>query len=142
MTIVEELIAEVREACAVGAEERGCSSTASLVRSNDGYGLTARVVRAGLAAIRKYFEDYEEVDVDERPSCFGDQPFFTNVNERDLTWSRSIKRTVSILTPKPTPEKVEVTRETLAVLAEHYDGTPHKDAAGNAALAEAKGVIG
>ena len=137
MTIVKKLIEEVRAAQAVIVERFDLPEGASAIR-NGVFAKTSEVTIARVTdeTITKFFEDYEEVEVDHYVN--------RNVSPPRRCWDDTSVRDrapVTILIPKSTPEMLTVSRETLAVLAEHYEGTPTKDAAGNAALAEAKDVI-
>ena len=140
MTIVEGLIASVREACAARAKDLCMPGTAEGIGAGNAQTKAGQIATAGLAEIARYFEDYEEVEVWQRkdsqhlclPSCL-----LHEMCEPSPDWPRKF----SILIPKPAPEMRTVSRETLAVLAEHYEATPDKDTAGDAALTEAKRAL-
>lgn len=137
MSIVEKLVVEVREACAVSEVANGYRQSAADIRAGHTSGIsTVRTVSAGLTAIRKHFEDYGEVEAwTGKGVKHSWLSLVAPLSERCSEYNIPVG---PILIPKPAPELLAVSRETLAVLAEHYEGTPEKDAAGDAALAEAR----
>lgn len=135
MTIVDRLVAEVQEACAAEAIAQGRPRDAGHIRA-DGSCSTARMVGAGLDAIRKYFKDYEEVEAERAKD--GDlypKSVYGSFEERHTG-----REAVTLFVSRA-PEMLTVSRETLVALADHYEATPTKDAAGDAAHAEAKEAI-
>ena len=128
MTIIEQLKERVRVALKAnhfrGADEM-CADT------ND-------AIPTALTAIDTFFEDYEEVEVEERRDStdhwlrMPDSYYYGDQHGTPQTAH------CAILKQRPPQQTVTVTRETLAVLAEHYEDTPAKDEACEAALAEAR----
>ena len=102
-------------------------------RPGEAYASSRDAIPAALAGIDTFFEDYEEVEVWVRRH---DNTFFPywRLEGPDGYYDTSLM----VLRHKPPQQTVTVTRETLAVLAEHYEDTPAKDSACEAALAEAK----
>jgi hypothetical protein len=116
-------------------------------RAEKDYPLTARSFEAALAAIDSYFsENLEEVEVQE--SLWPQDPFgryhrLVMPDDRYAggIWTQHVMAAHTILIRKQEPEKVEVTRETLAVLTEHYRDTPAKSNECDRAAAEADRLL-
>ena len=141
MPIVEQLIERVREACAKREEDDDYPCTAETIRTGRAGGTsTAQTVFAGLAEIAHYFEDYEEVEVDDYEA---DPRHYLRMTDDCWFGEEAFgeRRTV-LLKPAPEPEPVTVTRETLARLAEFYEDSPDKSNGMDAAHAEAKELLG
>jgi hypothetical protein len=143
-TIVEQLIAEVREDMArwcdynVRYKMSGGPCSAEAIRngrSNDGD--ASSLVGAGLTAIAKYFEDYEEVEA--RDDNYADGHIVTV--KASMFSEHPDVRHYPILILKPAPKKVEVTRETLARLTETVHDIPEVDGSTAAALREADALL-
>ena len=137
MTIVEGLVAEVREACAVKAEQYGCPSNGAAIRGSAG-ALSATIVRAGLDAIRKYFKDYEERVMYRSHKMELKQGDYLDSEAHD-NWQHDTP--VLFFVPKPAREMLTVSRETLAVLTEYVKDVPNKDMVLDAAMTEAKEAL-
>ena len=85
-----------------------------------------------LTAIDAFFRDnLEEWEVDDYTTGGGTRLFNTNLRPR-----RGTITTIICRKPKPEPEMKQVTRETLAVLKEHYEETPQRTPEGDKAVAE------
>ena len=85
-----------------------------------------------LNAIDAFFRDnLEEVEVDDYIAASGARLFSTNLRPH-----RGTITTIICRKPKPEPEMKQVTRETLAVLKEFYEGTPQRTPEGDKAVAE------
>ena len=90
-------------------------------------------------AIDRFFKDYEEVEVQECRD--GPRTHWLKMPDCKLCEDGFVVGTRTILTRKPEPEQVTLSRETVARLAEHYEDTPGKTPGGDVALAEAKKVL-
>lgn len=137
MPIVDKLVAEVREACAVEAEAMAAPGSAAAIRDGgDKGGLTdrARPACAGLDAIRKYFKDYEEVEVawarDE--GCAHSVPPGDDAGTYALGY-RGVATTMIIPKPAPEPTVEELAR---AVVDAYEAGPARGERDAVAALAE------
>ena len=84
-----------------------------------------------LNAIDAFFHNLEEWEVDDYTTGGGTRLFNTNLRPR-----RGTITTIICRKPKPEPEMKQVTRETLAVLKEFYEGTPQRTPEGDKAVAE------
>ena len=97
--------------------------------------------KTALAAIDNYFsEKLEEVEVDERPGLDIKTLYrhWTSAGVRD-SWPRLYRRTTILVRKEGKP--VTVSRETLAVLTEHYRDTPAKSDECDRAAAEADRLL-
>jgi hypothetical protein len=138
---------ELREKVAALVDRFGNNHSAARLRGEpvrDGYD-TPRLVTAAEAVIA-LLDDYEEVEV--RESLWPQDPFgryhrLVMPDDRYAggIWTQHVMAAHTILIRKQEPEKVEVTRETLAVLTEHYRDTPAKSNECDRAAAEADRLL-
>ena len=134
MTIVEQLQEVVWEGCAQWHEENGYKGMAANLRRGRRSGVVGpALTRRLIKEIAHFFEDYEEVEVQEG------YPRTILRTRACFNWDRH-KPSFTIYRKKQKPP-VTVTRETLARLTEFYEDSPDKSEGMDAAHAEAKGLL-
>ena len=120
-------------------EVAGFSCTAHALR---GYGGAPRAhVLAAAEAVIAVLDPYEEVEVEE---CRDGKSHWLRMPDSPFwnTFVTGVRTTTILMRESEEPEKkLEVTRETLAVLTEHYRDTPAKSDECDRAAAEADRLL-
>ena len=133
MTIVEQLQEAVWEECAQWHEENGYKGMAENLRRGKRSGVVGpALTRRLIKEIAHFFEDYEEVEVQEG------YPRTILRTRACFNWDRHKPSFTIYRKKQKPPETVTVTRETLAVLFEYVKDVPNKDMVLDGAMAEAK----
>uniref|UniRef100_A0A6M3K7B7 Uncharacterized protein n=1 Tax=viral metagenome TaxID=1070528 RepID=A0A6M3K7B7_9ZZZZ len=132
---------ELREKVVALVERFGNNHSAARLRGEPvRTGYDTPDLLAAAEAVIALLDDYEEVEVEECRD--GPRHWFRMPHSPFChTLASRVRTTTILMRESEEPKKLEVTRETLAVLAEHYRGTPGKSAECDRAAAEADRLL-